>query len=239
MATITVSDKEYNDGNLYYVQSATAEILGATGSTFRIVKSGDRAVLTIDCPDSYSEIVSTEIADKLADIVAINYKYDYFKKNIFISGLSKTESEILLASLIAADLDDDKKYVFDKIKNSYSVALDGVFNFRLQPLKRKWQDVVSYIPPAFMNSQLKEFISYLLENKRKRIYIDCGKVYDSHFRRLKKSDLLGGGDVNVVKEAILSNCGEIELFGALPEADEKYLKEFYGDRIYFSSGYFN
>ncbi len=236
MAIITVSEKDFNESNLYYVQNCTQEILNTTESRYSIKRLGSRAVLTIDCPDEYSDIVSAEVSDKLADIVAINYKYDFFKKNVQVSGLNSVEYEILMASLIAADLDEDKRYSFERLKGSRDLAVDGIYNFRLQPLKRKWTDVVSYIPTGFMGSQLKEFISYLLENKRKRIYIEEGRVYDAHYRRLKKSSLLGGDKVSIVREALLSNCGEIELLGALPKDDEKYLKEYYGDRIVFASG---
>ena len=84
------------------------------------------------------------------------------------------------------------------------------------------------MPTCFVNSQLKDFISYLLENKKKRVYVDCGRVYDAHFKRLKRCSLLGGGDkVSIVREVLLSNCGEIELTGPLPADDEFYLKEFY------------
>ena len=151
--------------------------------------------------------------------------------------MSTVEKEILLTSLIAADLDDDKRYAFDRIKHFRDIAVDGIYNFRLKPLKKKWEDIVSYIPTCFMNEQLKEFISYLLENKKKRVYVDSGKVYDSHYRRLKRSSLLDGEGVKIIREVLLSNCGEVELNGSLPKEDEYYLKEFYSDKIIFSSGY--
>lgn len=240
MAVLTVTDKDYNQSNLFYVQSATSELLSQAGCTIDNSVSGSRSVLRIDSPDRYSDIVRMEIADKLAEVVAINYKYEYFSKSIKVCGLSAVEKEILMASLIAADLDEDKKYTFEKIKYYNDIAIDGMYNFRLQPLKRKWNDIISYMPVCFVNSQLKDFITYLLENKKKRVYIDCGKVYDTHFRRLKRCSLLGGGDsVKIVREVLLSNCGEIELNGPLPKDDEFYLKEFYSDKIYFSESYFS
>lgn len=235
MARITVTEKDYNERNLYYVQSNTAEILNSTGSRFGVSRMGSRSVLWINCPDEYKEIIASEIADKLAEVVVINYKYSFFKKNIYLYGLSECENEILMASLIAADLEEDKRYAYERFKGKDEVALDGVFNFRLQALKKKWNEIVGYVPSGFINAQLKEFISYLLENKKKKIYIEGGRVYDAHFRRLKRCELLGGDALNIVREVLLSNCGEIELTGNLPKEDEKYLKEYYGDKIIFSS----
>lgn len=237
MPQIIVSEKDYNEKNLYYVQEAVSDVLSGTGSTYSLKRHGSRSVFKVDCPEGYKETVCAEIADKLAEVIAINYKYAFFKDSVKTGGLSETEKEILLSGIIAADLDDDKKYAFDRLKASEEIAVDGIYNFRLQPLKKKWSEIISYIPTGFPNSGLKEFITFLLENKRKKIYIDGEKVYDSHYRRLKRSELLGGEKLSVLKEVLLSNCGEIELSGRLPEDDEKYLKEFYGDRIFFSAGY--
>ncbi len=237
MALITVTDKNYNQGNLLYVQSVTNEILSQTDCKVESCVLGSRSVMKINCDSGYSDIVKAEIADKLAEVVAINYKYDFFNKEIKVSGLNSDEKEILMASLIAADLDEDKRYTYERLKNFDDIALDGIYNFRLQPLKNKWKEIVSYMPSCFVNSQLKDFILYLLENKKKRVYVDCGRVYDSHFRRLRRCSLLGGGDkLSIVREVLLSNCGEVELSGPLPEEDEFYLKEFFSDKIYFSNG---
>ena len=72
---------------------------------------------------------------------------------------------------------------------------------------------------------------------KKRVYIDGGKVYDNHYRRLKRSTLLDGEDMKIIREILLSNCGEVELSGKIPEKDEYYLKEYYNDKIFFSCGY--
>jgi len=231
---MTVTEKDYKESNLEYVIISLGELFRHTDSTALLQRSGSRSVLTVTFPERYKDIINAEISDKLAEVIAINYKYDFFMKEVKIAGLNGVENEILMASLIAADLYEDKRYAFDKLKGNDELAIDGTFNFRMQPLKRKWSDVVSYMPSSFVNSQLKDFIGYLLENKKKRIYIDDQKVYDSHYRRLKRCDLLGGDRVNIVREALLSNCGEIEISGKIPEDDERYLKEFYGDKIYFS-----
>ena len=167
MIQLTVTENDYNESNLMYVQSAMSEMFTYAGCTARLERSLGRAKLTINCAECYSDIIKTEIADKVAEVVVIKYKYDFFKKNVNVGGLKTIEKEILLASLIAADFDDDKKYSLDKMKGYTDVAIDGVYNFRLKQLKKKWSDVASYIPTSFLNTQLKEFITYLLENKKK------------------------------------------------------------------------
>lgn len=234
MTSITISERENNEANLLYVQSSMGELFTHADCSVCFRRANKRALLTINCPECYLDIIRAEVADKVAEIIAIKYKYEYFKRTVLVSGLSKEQKEILMASLIAADLEEDKKYVFDKVKNSNDVAIDGMYNFILKPLKRKWCDVVSYVPSCFLSEQLKEFVSFLLENKRKRVYIEQGKVYDCHYRRLKRSTLLDGENIKIIREVLLSNGGEVELFGEIPKEDEYYLKEYYNDKIIFS-----
>ncbi|MBQ9756644.1 MAG: hypothetical protein IJV99_03495 [Clostridia bacterium] len=237
MKQIIVTEKRENESNLFYVQSALGEVFTHAGCSIKNYSDDKRSALTVNCPKDYADIVTFEMGDKIAEVIAIKYKNDFFKKTVKVSGLPKVEREILTASLIAADLDDDKKYAFERLKGQTSVAIDGVYNFRLGLLKKKWAEITEYVPTSFLKSQLKEFIGYLIENKRKRIYVDSGRVYDSHYRRLKRSSLLDGNEAKITREILLSNCGEIRLTGRLPEQDEYYLKEFYNDKIIFSSGY--
>lgn len=236
MINITVSESGGSEENLSYLYSSVSELLCHAGCSARIVKTGGRVLFSVNCPINYSDIINTEIADKVAEIIVIKYKYEYFKRALTISGLKSIEKEILFASLIAADLEEDKKYVFDKVKCCKNVAIDGVYNFRLKLLKKKWTEVIECIPNCFLCEQLKEFITYLVENKRKRVYVDQGKVYDSHYRRLKRSNLLDGERVRIVREILLSNCGEIELNGSIPKEDEFYLKEYFCDKIFITGG---
>jgi len=239
MTSITVTENVSSEENLLYVQSASSELLAHAGCTARLNRNGERSVLTVNCPEYYSDVIKAEIIDKTAEIITVKYKCDYFAKQLKVGGLSTNEKQILVASLIAADFDDDKRYAFDRIKSCKEIAIDGVYNFRLRLLKKKWQEVTDCIPQCFLSTQLKEFISYLLENKKKRVYIDGGKVYDSHYRRLNRSSLLGGDGVKIIREVLLSNCGEIDIMGDIPKEDEYYLREYYTDKIIFSGGYTN
>ncbi len=237
MTQISITESKENQGNLYYIQSLISELLVSAKCSVKEISLGKRSALNIECPEHYIDIVRAEIIDKIAEIIVIKYKYDFFKKTLSIGGLNSNERELLITSLIAADFEDDKRYSVERLKSMEEIAVDGVYNFRLSPLKRKWEDVVSYMPGCFISNQLKDFIGFLLENKKKRVYVDCGKVYDSHFRRLKRASLLEGEELKITKEVLLSNCGEIEITGELPSLDEKYIREYYGDKIFFSSGY--
>ena len=236
MENIIITESGYDRSNISYLQNTLSELFGHARCRAESTEEDGRIALEIFCPEEFFEIVQAEIADRAAEIIAVRYKYRYFKSTLKISGLSQLENEILLASLIAADLEEDKKYAFRRFTGLKHIALDGVYNFRLRPLAGKWKDIAEYMPGVFIGSQLKDFISYMLEGRKKRVYVDDGKVYDAHYRILKRCALLGGEGARITREVLLSGGGEVELSGRLEEEDEYYLKEYYGDKIFFSAG---
>ncbi len=239
MFTINITENNYNQSNLYYIQNSLSEILVNARCQVASDNEGVRARLAITCDNNYYQAVRGEIIDKIAEIIVVKYKYDFFKKRLTVGGLSEEEKEILLCSLIAADLIEDKKYATQRISDCTDLSIDGIYNFLLKPLKNKWADILEYMPPCFTPAQLVDFVTYLIENKKKRVYIDQGKVYDGHFRRLKRTALIEFDKVKVVREVLLSNCGEVEITGKIPKEDEKYLKDFYKDKIFFSQRYYS
>ena len=237
MTEICITERAENQNNLFYLTTSLSELLERAECSGITQTEDNRSRLTINCPEQFINIIKAELADKIAEVIVVNYKYKCFLDTIRVTGLEKMEKEILLTSLIAADLTEDKKYTFEKIKELDDIAIDGVYNFRLTQLKKKWKDISSYMPTVFVNNQLKEFLKYLLENKKRKVYIDNGKVYDNHYRKLNRCDLLPDFGARITREIIMSNCGEIEISGRLEQDDEFYLREYFGDKIYFSTGY--
>ncbi|HBF86870.1 MAG TPA: hypothetical protein DDW54_04230 [Clostridiales bacterium] len=234
MKEITVTDSAVRAESVTYIYERLKSLAEETGGEAKL-KFGARATIRIKCPSSFADFLRSETEDKIADVVAVNYKYVYFKKRIEAAGLSALDREILYSAIIAADVEDDKRYVVRKIRQFEEYPIDGLFNFRLQPLKRKWSEIAGYIPSYFSKSQLKEFVAYLIGEKRgKRARVDGGEVYDVNFNRLKRTLLTGKNEEGrIIREVILSACGDVDVMTKLPEKDEKYLREFYGKRAHF------
>ncbi|MBQ9709813.1 MAG: hypothetical protein IJV67_04265, partial [Clostridia bacterium] len=208
---------------------------------FSAYSEGSRSVLEIDATDDFADFIRAEIEDRIADIIAVNYKYACFSSSVHPYGLTDGEREILLSALIAADIDDDKHYIKRKIASETEYSVDGLFNFRLAPLKRKWAEVVSFIPKTFNCERLKDFIAFLLEEKRGyRVFVENGKVFDKHFRRLNRAFLTGRqyGDDKLLNELLLSGCGEVELLSSVTDREDELLKEYFGSKVVFGKTYF-
>lgn len=235
MTEITITENVKNQKNILYLQTGIVEKLSNTDCEVKVKNSNDRAEIKVFCPERYLDVVRCEIIDMIAEVVVIGYKYTFLKDVLKICGLNEMEKEILYASLISADLFEDKKWTIEQLKKYNEISIDGVYNFRLAPLKNKWNKVVGYMPSVFVSEQLNDFVKYLLENKSKRAYVSDGRVYDWRYIRLKRTNLLDYPSLKIIRELLLCNCGEVELSGKIPAEDENYLKIFYKDKIIFST----
>ena len=236
MKKIQITDAIGEEKGISYISSSMLELVNDFGGEIRLKKTDARLLLTIDCPDNYYDLYKSELEDKICDVIAVKYKYFFLKKYLRTIGLSSYENEILHVAIISADIDDDRRYVLRKLGAFKNFDIDGIFNFRLQLLKNKWKEVASYIPFFFTSKQLCDFVSFVLSEKRgRKVLIEGDRVYDVHYNRLKRSSLISD-DADVVKEALLSHCSNVEVIKDVSPREEKELKRFFGRRVCFLNG---
>lgn len=241
MREILISESILKSKNIAYLYTALLDITNQVNAKMDIKNTTNRVELSIYLIEDYYNIIKQEIEDKIADIIAVSYKYDYFFKRIRSVNLSEYEMKLLLSSLISADLEEDKRYIIKKLAYYSEYSIDGIFNFRMKPLKEKWQEIASYIPKSFSKNQLKDFIEYIVKDKKgKRVYYENGSLYDKRFNVLRRKELIGleNEENATLIEILLSGAGEVELASPLSKIEEKYLKEFYGEGVIFSDNYF-
>ncbi|MBR2337217.1 MAG: hypothetical protein IKA61_04640 [Clostridia bacterium] len=233
MKKIEITDLAGEEIGISYISSAISQLVSDFGGEVHEGSVGDRLKIVILCPEKYYDLYKSEVEDKIADVIAVKYKYDFIKSRMRTIGLTPYENEILKTAIISADVDADKRYVMRKLKAFNGFAIDGIYNFRLQPLKNKWKEVISYIPFFFTGSQLCDFVAFVLGEKRgKKVFIEGDYVYDMNFNRLKRSNLISSSP-DVVKEALLSPCSSVEVVKAVSSREEKELKRFFGKRVIF------
>lgn len=236
MNQIKISDSEIEEGGVYYIANSLHSLVEEFGGNTVIEKKADRIIAKIYCKSTYLDLFKSEIEDKVADVLAIKYKYEFFKRRICPIGLNAYQSEILYTALISADIEDDKRYIIRKIRGLDGYVIDGIYTLLLPPLKNKWQEIVSYIPLFFDGAKLCDFVSFLVSEKRgKRVIVDGKDVYDGNYNRLKRSSLLDG-EGDVLREVLLSASGNVDVLSTLPEETVGYLKSFFGGRITFLKG---
>ena len=75
MTSISITEKDYNEENLLYIQASIGELLSHADCSISEQNTEGRAQLMINCPECYLDIIKSEISDKVAEIIAIKYKY--------------------------------------------------------------------------------------------------------------------------------------------------------------------
>lgn len=234
MNNLFISDTSQNNQNIFYIkESLSSLIFNDVKDQFTIDNLRFGLFLKID--EKSNILASEELIDKISDVIAIGYKYKFFKKHLVFGGLNDIERELLITTLISADLKEDKRYIRSKFKQSSVFAIDGFYNFKLINLKRKWEEICSYIPEYFYKDELSDFIKYLLKERNgRRITVVANETYDRFGKLLTRHKLIGNiNHLSVVKEALLCSPNEIVIKKLPSDLDLKYLKEYFDDKILF------
>lgn len=236
MKVLRICERTGNADKLDYIRNCE-ELKLAFEKESRICSENDFTFLEIYVSDEALFVANRLIVDRIADVICVSYKYELFKEKIKGSGLSEEDKEILLSAVIAADLEDDKRFVKSKIRFEQECSISGIYYFQMQKLEKKWEEIASYVPNYFTAEELKEFVGYLINEKSgRRVYIDGNEAFDGRYKKLNKTDLLPCAVRNrLVKEALLAGAGEI-CFLNKTEPDEKAcFEKFFGDKILNSS----
>lgn len=235
MNLLQVSDEKRNYKSIEYLQQ---KMLNSVRCKYILKNESDRCIIYISCDDEQVLLFKKELSDYIAEVICIAYKYKLFNDSVSAQGLSLQERELLLSAIIAADFEDDKRFVKSRIHFDTKIAIDGLFNFRLQSILKKWEEISNFIPRHFTREELKEFIGYLIKEKRgRKVYIKDDSVYDGQYRKMERSNLIPKGYENkLLKEVLLSGAGEVFINGPINKSEYGRLSDFFGDKIFISRG---
>ena len=81
MSELIITESSIRKNNLTYLYGALGEMINQVDARVDIKNGKNRYELKIFIPDEYNSIFLTETEDKIADVIAINYKYNYFRRN--------------------------------------------------------------------------------------------------------------------------------------------------------------
>ena len=132
---------------------------------------------------------------------------------------------------MAADYKEDREYVLRRIRGTGNYCLDGAFYFRLKELKKRWEEIIEYIPSDMGEVGMENFIGYLVEDGEGKVFLKNGKLYDEDYRCLSRS-LLTGVEWTV-GEVLLSGAEQVYCFGETEDAVKNFLKKYYGEKVFF------
>lgn len=172
----------------------------------------DRAFLEVRDDDGALRGV---IKDSIAEIITIGYKYDYFKKYLQI-GDDNLLDITLINTMSIFDNTSDKKFVLKRLNYLDEISIDGIFYFKLNELRKKWDEIIGM---SIQNRLLshdceikKEFLNYLIQAipaVTHTIKLDVCEndftMYDINNKNISKMNYVRNKSEKTVEEEMLYN----------------------------------
>lgn len=229
MDEILIGDKKEHSSFITYIYNALAERAIGQGGAGLLLFGGERTAIRFSLPKAAK--LTESIRNAVAEVIGIGYKYEFLQARLGVS-LSAREKKLLCASLIAADFESDRAYILRKMKRTEEYALDGLYSFRLAPLREKWTRIVEYIPAGFASEDFRKFCEFLVGESKNKIYLKGSAVFGENFAPLKRSVLLGEEDAET--EILLSDAGFVYCLGDVEESLGDFLQKYFAERAIFS-----
>ncbi|MBQ8427891.1 MAG: hypothetical protein IJX18_01400, partial [Clostridia bacterium] len=196
-----------------------------------ISQNGEYETLSFSADETLCPYLRRYTEENIADVIAIGYKYEYFDKRLFLPLLTPKQKKLLCIALVAADFEEDKEYALKRLRHDGQYSIDGVFNFRLGELKRRWEGVLAYIPKQFGTSSLDDFIEFLVEESEGKVYVKEGKVYDEGYHLLSRGKMFSGE--RMIAEILLQGAAKVYCFGRVEEDLKSFLCKYYKENAFF------
>lgn len=193
-ATITVGNQDqfFMD---YLERNLTVPVASSNGIMAKR-KGEKRSYLSVACEETYKRQLADAVTDKVADVLCLGYKNAFFKEKLRIYN-NNFLSNTLVSTMCVFDNNLDKKTAKKLLNGMDTIAVDGVYNFRLNCLKRKWNEIItlSNANGVILSDEytMREFLSFLLEAIPTRyaklsviLTDDAFELFDANEKRIEK-----------------------------------------------------
>jgi len=224
---ILVTERKENSSYITYLYNALSGAVLRAGGSAALLFDEERTALKINGAGA----IRQRVHEVMAEIIGIGYKYEFLQARLGVS-LSAREKKLLCASLIAADFQSDRAYILRKFKKADEYSLDGLYAFRLSPLREKWTRIVEYIPAGFASEDFRKFCEFLVGESSSKIYLKGSTVFGENFTPLRRSRLMGEEDAEI--EILLSDAGFVYCLGDVEESLGDFLQKYFAERAIFS-----
>ena len=231
MEQITLMQSGADSRYMSYVYDKIKEKFSYLPAEFNFSKQGEFTQVTCCSQKQFCPYVQAFSKGLVADVICVGYKYAYFDKRLRLPLLSANEKRLLCTALVAADVKEEYAYVQEKIQDSPTCSIDGVFRFRAKQLKSRWEEVAEYIQSDFGQQSLSDFLRYVIQDGVGKVFVKENKVYNNEYKLISKSVLTGKS--SLIGEILLSGAGRVYTFGEADGETEKFLQKYYGEKRIF------
>ena len=231
MEKIIVSDSKEHASYLQYLYRKISDQFSYLRPKCVCENAGERVVFSFDAERRYTPYIRKFAEEKIAEIIAIGYKYRHFKQTLRLPILTEEQRDVLFCALVTADFSEDYSFIRKKLKNLKEYCIDGSYHFRLGEIKARWQKIAEYIPTNFSVDSLENFVEFMVEEGENKVFLKEDTLYDEGYRPLQRSRLLG--ESSLKREILLSNANMIYVFGRIKNELGSFLKKYYKEKVVF------
>lgn len=209
-----------------------------------IKKLCGRFYASVVCPENNYSDIKILIKDMLRDIILINYKYVFFKKSLNIKISDKALESLFYTSITLYDREYDYELLNLNFAAEKELTVDGIFNFCLSELKKRWVTVAQILQDNFYSDNdrdaICEFIKhiiYSLPNKLNEVNIykkeDLYVFLDGNGKSIDEFISANGGEL--ASKIIFVNPALINFYDCNDRQTMTFLKNIFNERIKFFS----
>lgn len=113
-----------------------------TGGLYAEVKRNERIFIAVACESQYKSRLMAIMKNCFTDMFATVVKHNYLKKRIRLP-IDKGSYNLLLHTLVAFDRENERQLIENALPIIDGISLDGIFHFRLNELKKRWDEIAS------------------------------------------------------------------------------------------------
>ncbi len=228
---ITITQNGFDGLYMSYLYGKVRDRFSFLPAQCDLAKKGECSEIAFKTEREYCPFVRKFAEEHIADVIAVGYKYEFFKRRLSLPLLSGGQKRLLLTALVAADYREDRAYIARRLRGFDSYCLDGVFHFRLQDLKKRWEDIVDYVPANMGEGGIEGFLEFLVDDGEGKLFLKNGKVYDEEYRPLSKSILTGVE--SPIGEILLGGAEQVYCFGEVDDQTRAFLRKYYPQKAVF------
>lgn len=108
-----------------------------------ICEINDMAIFSLATKDEDFSYVSAKLKQLVADVVLYIYKEKFLENKINLQNLTENYKVALLKALVLFDSESDKQIIKTKLNFDTDLYLESFVNFKLNPLKKRWQEIAN------------------------------------------------------------------------------------------------
>lgn len=199
----------------------------------------------LDCGSTPRECVAVLVCDLFSEILLVDFKHIYFKKNLNINISDKNLSDVFYSSVTLYDREYDEELLNIRAVSDRELAVDSLIRFCTGDLSLRWMGVSQILCENFYGGRDKdaimEFIKHIVYSvpaKTAELNVFRREIYYHFIDENGKNVatvLAGEGDIGEMAASVMFNLpARINFYDAPDTQGMRFLKQIFSDKIHFS-----